>query len=140
MVLAGIAAGVIAAISGFGIGSLLTPVLSTQTDLKTAVAAVSIPHFIGTALRLWLLRSRIHLKLRCHERSRRARRSDAADTLLERGVDHCLWCASRACGGLRAHRSQPALAPARLGGMGGVVGGPGVTVVGGGANIFTPLG
>jgi uncharacterized membrane protein YfcA len=63
MVLAGTAAGVIAAISGFGIGSLLTPILSTQIDLKAAVAAVSIPHFIGTALRLWLLRSRIHARL-----------------------------------------------------------------------------
>jgi uncharacterized membrane protein YfcA len=63
MLLAGTAAGIVAAISGFGIGSLLTPLLSIQVDLKTAVAAVSIPHFIGTALRLWLLRSRIHAKL-----------------------------------------------------------------------------
>src|SRR5512134_556924 len=63
MLLAGLAAGVVAAISGFGIGSLLTPLLSIQVDLKTAVAAVSIPHFIGTALRLWLLRSRIHSRL-----------------------------------------------------------------------------
>jgi uncharacterized protein len=60
VLVAGLAAGVIAAISGFGIGSLLTPVFALQVDTKTAVAAVSLPHFVGTAFRLWLLRSRIH--------------------------------------------------------------------------------
>jgi uncharacterized membrane protein YfcA len=60
---AGVAAGAIAAISGFGIGSLLTPVFALQVDTKTAVAAVSLPHIIGTAFRLWLLRSRIHRRL-----------------------------------------------------------------------------
>ena len=45
---ASIASGVIAAISGFGIGSVLTPVVSTNLDTKLAVAIVSIPHFIGT--------------------------------------------------------------------------------------------
>ncbi len=48
---ASIAAGVIAAISGFGIGSVLTPVVSTQIDTKLAVAIVSIPHLIGTFFR-----------------------------------------------------------------------------------------
>src|SRR5262245_16287852 len=57
------AAGTFAAVSGFGIGSLLTPILSLQVDTKTAVAAVSIPHFLGTALRFWLLRSRVHTGL-----------------------------------------------------------------------------
>lgn len=52
-------AGSIAAISGFGIGSLLTPLLSVQVGTKLAVAAVSIPHFIGTALRFWLLRKAV---------------------------------------------------------------------------------
>ncbi len=52
----GIVAGAVAAVSGFGIGSLLTPVLALQAGTKLAVAAVAIPHFIGTALRFWLLR------------------------------------------------------------------------------------
>ena len=44
-----IAAGVVAAVTGFGIGSLLTPLLALGVDLSVAVAAVSIPHVIGTA-------------------------------------------------------------------------------------------
>jgi uncharacterized membrane protein YfcA len=51
-----IAAGAIAAVSGFGIGSLLTPLLALHAGTKTAVAAVSIPHLAGTALRFWWLR------------------------------------------------------------------------------------
>jgi uncharacterized membrane protein YfcA len=49
-------AGAIAAVTGFGIGSLLTPMLAVQIDTRLAVAAVSIPHAIGTAIRFWLLR------------------------------------------------------------------------------------
>ena len=48
-------AGGIAAVTGFGIGSLLTPVLALQVDTRLAVAAVSVPHVIGTAVRFWLL-------------------------------------------------------------------------------------
>jgi uncharacterized membrane protein YfcA len=51
-----IAAGAVAAISGFGIGSLLTPLLALHVGTKTAVAAVSIPHLIGTSIRFWWLR------------------------------------------------------------------------------------
>jgi uncharacterized membrane protein YfcA len=50
-----VVAGAVAAVTGFGIGSLLTPVLALQVDTRLAVAAVSIPHVIGTALRLMLL-------------------------------------------------------------------------------------
>src|SRR5262245_25452869 len=53
---ASIAAGVIAAISGFGIGSVLTPVVSTHLDTRLAVAIVSVPHFIGTLVRFARLR------------------------------------------------------------------------------------
>lgn len=56
-------AGAIAAVSGFGIGSLLTPLLAFQFGTKSAVAAVSIPHFVGTALRLWLLRGHVDRRL-----------------------------------------------------------------------------
>ena len=51
------AAGAVAAVVGFGIGSLLTPTLALQVGTRTAVAAVSLPHVIGTALRFWLVRS-----------------------------------------------------------------------------------
>jgi uncharacterized protein len=53
-----VAAGGIAAVTGFGIGSLLTPVLTLAVDTRVAVGAVSIPHFIGTAFRLWRLHAR----------------------------------------------------------------------------------
>jgi hypothetical protein len=54
-IVVGAAAGGVAGVTGFGIGSLLTPVLALQVDTRLAVAAVSIPHVAGTALRLWLL-------------------------------------------------------------------------------------
>ena len=48
-----------AAVTGFGIGSLLTPVLAASFGTSTAVAAVAIPHAAATALRCWRLRSNI---------------------------------------------------------------------------------
>ena len=54
--LCAIVAGAIAAVSGFGIGSLLTPLFALHAGTKTAVAAVSIPHLVGTAIRFWRLR------------------------------------------------------------------------------------
>lgn len=53
-----VAAGGIAAVTGFGIGSLLTPFLAMVMGTRLAVAAVSVPHIIGTAFRLWLLGKR----------------------------------------------------------------------------------
>jgi uncharacterized membrane protein YfcA len=50
-------------VAGFGIGSLLTPLLATQIPLKLAVAAVSIPHLLATALRFWLLRTHVDRRL-----------------------------------------------------------------------------
>lgn len=58
-VVVAVVAGAIAAVTGFGIGSLLTPVMALQVDTRLAVAAVSIPHVIGTGVRLWLLEGRI---------------------------------------------------------------------------------
>jgi uncharacterized protein len=55
----GILAGSVAAVSGFGVGSLLTPVLALETGTKLAVAAVAIPHAVGTAQRLLLFRHHI---------------------------------------------------------------------------------
>jgi uncharacterized protein len=58
-----VVAGGIAAVTGFGIGSLLTPALALQVDTRLAVAAVSVPHVIGTALRLWLLKGGLDRKV-----------------------------------------------------------------------------
>ncbi len=58
-----VAAGGIAAVDGFGIGSLLTPALSVETGVKLAVAATAIPHFVGTALRFLILRRHVERRL-----------------------------------------------------------------------------
>lgn len=57
--LVGLVAAGIAAVAGFGIGSLLTPALALETGTKVAVAAIAIPHFVGTAQRFWLLRRHV---------------------------------------------------------------------------------
>jgi len=59
VLLAGTLAGAVAAVSGFGIGSLLTPVLASHYGTKLAVAAVSIPHVVGTAARFVKLREHV---------------------------------------------------------------------------------
>jgi uncharacterized membrane protein YfcA len=56
-----VVAGAIAAVTGFGIGSLVTPVLAASIGTKTAVAIVAIPHFGATAFRLWGLRRQVDL-------------------------------------------------------------------------------
>jgi uncharacterized membrane protein YfcA len=57
--LAAIIAGAIASVTGFGIGSLLTPIFALQVSVKLAVAAVSVPHLVGTVQRFWRLRASI---------------------------------------------------------------------------------
>jgi len=52
----------IASITGFGIGSLLTPVLAIDLGIKLAVAVVAIPHFVATAVRF----STFYHKVDCH--------------------------------------------------------------------------
>src|SRR5439155_24051973 len=56
---AAVVARAIASISGFGIGSVLTPVLSTQFDVRLAIAMVSLPHLAGTFARFLIVRTRI---------------------------------------------------------------------------------
>ena len=56
---AGILSGATAAIAGFGIGSILTPLFISRLGGSLAVAAVSIPHAIATAVRCWRLRRAI---------------------------------------------------------------------------------
>jgi uncharacterized protein len=63
ILVAGISGGGVAAVAGFGIGSLLTPAFALQMDARLAVAAVSIPHAVGTAFRFWLLGARVDRKI-----------------------------------------------------------------------------
>jgi uncharacterized protein len=56
-------AGGVASISGFGIGSLVTPLLAIKTGTNIAVAGVSIAHFLGTALRFWMWKKYINKKV-----------------------------------------------------------------------------
>ena len=59
LLLLAVLAGAVAAIAGFGIGSLLTPALGAMIGIRAAVAVVSLPHALATALRLWKLRDAI---------------------------------------------------------------------------------
>lgn len=58
-----IVAGAIASLAGFGIGSLLTPLLALNTGIGIAVAGVAIAHFFGTALRFFLLRKFLNRRI-----------------------------------------------------------------------------
>jgi len=66
LVLVAIAAGSIASVAGFGIGSLLTPLLALKVDTKLAVALVSVPHLIGTFIRFFMLRKNIDKNVLLH--------------------------------------------------------------------------
>jgi uncharacterized protein len=58
-----VVAGAVAAIAGFGIGSLLTPALGAGIGIRAAVAVVALPHALATATRLWALRDAIDLRV-----------------------------------------------------------------------------
>ena len=55
----GVLSGATASVAGFGIGSLLTPILALRVGMPIAVAAVALPHVLATALRGWRLRRSI---------------------------------------------------------------------------------
>lgn len=59
LVVASLAAGAIASVTGFGIGSILTPTLSLWLDGRVAVALVAIPHLVGTAVRFAMVRGKV---------------------------------------------------------------------------------
>jgi uncharacterized membrane protein YfcA len=63
LVIIAIIAGAIASVAGFGIGSLLTPLLAIKTGIGVAVAGVSIAHLCGSSLRLFLLRKYINKRV-----------------------------------------------------------------------------
>jgi len=56
-------AGAVASVAGFGIGSILTPLVATGLGTKFAVAAVTIPHICGSAVRFWTLRRDVHRRI-----------------------------------------------------------------------------
>lgn len=56
-------AGAVASVTGFGVGSLLTPTLALETGTRVAVAAIAIPHFVGTAQRFWMLRGHVDRRI-----------------------------------------------------------------------------
>jgi uncharacterized membrane protein YfcA len=58
-IFAALFAGLVASVVAFGIGSILTPVLALEVSTTVAVAAVSIPHLVGSSLRLWVLRNHV---------------------------------------------------------------------------------
>lgn len=60
---AAVVAAAIACISGFGIGSILTPIFSLAVGMKLAVALVSIPHLVATAERFWMLRKELNVEV-----------------------------------------------------------------------------
>jgi len=59
IMVAAIIAAAVASIAGFGVGSILTPLLAIRVGTKLAVAAVSVPHLIATALRFALIREHV---------------------------------------------------------------------------------
>jgi uncharacterized membrane protein YfcA len=63
LLIVAILSGAIASLAGFGIGSLLTPLLALKTGLSVAVAGVSIAHLFGTALRFYLLRRFLNIQV-----------------------------------------------------------------------------
>jgi uncharacterized membrane protein YfcA len=60
ILLVSILGGAIAAVSGFGIGSVITPFLLLRFSPLEAVSLVALPHVWATALRLYQLRRAIH--------------------------------------------------------------------------------
>ena len=52
--------GATATVVGFGIGSLMTPLLAIKFGTTTAVALVTLPHAAATAVRCWRLRADVN--------------------------------------------------------------------------------
>lgn len=52
--------GATATVVGFGIGSLMTPLLAIKFGTTTAVALVTLPHAAATAVRCWRLRTHVN--------------------------------------------------------------------------------
>jgi uncharacterized membrane protein YfcA len=59
----GVLAGATATVVGFGIGSLLTPLLAVEVGIGPAVAAVVLPHVVATGLRFWRFRADVDVSV-----------------------------------------------------------------------------
>ena len=59
MTLVAVLSGATAAVVGFGIGSLLTPLLALRVGMPMAIAAIAVPHAAATAFRFWRLRGAV---------------------------------------------------------------------------------
>jgi uncharacterized protein len=66
LLLVAVFSGATATVVGFGIGSLLTPLLAAEAGTGIAVAAVTIPHALATALRWWRLRTEVDRRVLAH--------------------------------------------------------------------------
>lgn len=55
----GVLSGAAASVCGFGIGSLLTPLIASRHGMAAAIAAVALPHALATLVRCWRLRGAI---------------------------------------------------------------------------------
>ncbi len=62
----GVVSGATASVVGFGIGSLMTPLLALRFGPELAIAAVSLPHALGTAVRCFRLRRDIDRPVLAH--------------------------------------------------------------------------
>jgi uncharacterized protein len=49
----------VAAVTGFGLGSFLTPALARTMPIGDAIVLAAIPHAVATAYRLWLIRGAV---------------------------------------------------------------------------------
>jgi uncharacterized protein len=56
---ASLVAGAVASVTGFGIGSILTPTLSLWIDGRIAIAIVAVPHLIGTVVRFAMVKGSV---------------------------------------------------------------------------------
>jgi uncharacterized membrane protein YfcA len=59
IILAAVLGAGVAAVTGFGIGSILTPVVAFKTGMKLAVSVVAFPHFVATLVRFLKLRRHV---------------------------------------------------------------------------------
>ena len=60
MFIVAILSGATASLVGFGIGSLMTPLLAVRSGTTTAVALGTLPHAAATAARCWRLRRHVN--------------------------------------------------------------------------------
>jgi uncharacterized protein len=59
LLLVAVFSGATATVVGFGIGSLLTPLIASRVGPDVAIAAVTVPHAVATAFRCWRLRANV---------------------------------------------------------------------------------